>query len=100
MNKKMGHLIGIGMLTLAAVIWGFAFTAQKQLMDHMGPITCNCLRFLVGASFLFLLVVCRGVLLRKGAEGRSFPVFHARNGEAGSPAGSSFLPPASCSRSG
>lgn len=73
MNKKMGHLIGIGMLTLAAVIWGFAFTAQKQLMDHMGPITCNCLRFLVGASFLFLLVVCRGVLLRKRSGGPILP---------------------------
>ena len=66
MNTKIRRLGGIGMLTLAAVIWGFAFTAQKQLMDHMGPITCNCLRFLVGALFL----LCIRLLQRAFSRGR------------------------------
>jgi drug/metabolite transporter (DMT)-like permease len=72
-NKNLGRFVGIGMLTLAAVIWGFAFTAQKQLMDHMGPITCNCLRFLIGAAFLFLLVLGRGVLLHRKTGKGIFP---------------------------
>ena len=60
------------MLTSAAVIWGFAFSAQKSLMDHMGPITCNCVRFFIGAGFLFLLVVLRG-LIRRGGSARILP---------------------------
>ena len=40
------------MLFLAALIWGFAFAFQRQGMDHMGPLTFNGTRFLIGAFVL------------------------------------------------
>lgn len=40
------------MLFLAALIWGFAFAFQSQGMDHMGPMTFNGMRFLIGAIVL------------------------------------------------
>lgn len=40
------------MLFLAALIWGFAFAFQSQGMDHMGPLTFNGVRFLIGAIVL------------------------------------------------
>jgi drug/metabolite transporter (DMT)-like permease len=45
-------------LLLAAVIWGFAFVAQRIGMDYVGPFTYNGVRFTLGAvillPFLFL----------------------------------------------
>lgn len=40
------------MLFMAALIWGFAFAFQSQGMDHMGPLTFNGVRFLIGAVVL------------------------------------------------
>ena len=40
------------LLALAAVIWGFAFVAQRAGMDHVGPFTFNGVRFLLGAFVL------------------------------------------------
>lgn len=40
------------MLFLAACIWGFAFAFQSQGMEHMGPMTFNGTRFLIGAVVL------------------------------------------------
>ena len=39
-------------LTLTALIWGVAFVAQSVGMDHVGPWTFTCLRFILGALFL------------------------------------------------
>ena len=39
-------------LLLAAVIWGFAFVAQKVGMEHVGPFTYNGVRFILGAASL------------------------------------------------
>jgi len=46
------------LLLLAAVIWGFAFVAQRAGMEHVGPFTFNAVRFLLGSVSLvpFLLV--------------------------------------------
>lgn len=46
------------LLLLAAVIWGFAFVAQRAGMEHLGPFTFNALRFLLGSLSLvpFLFV--------------------------------------------
>ncbi|MEI7726968.1 MAG: DMT family transporter, partial [Bacteroidota bacterium] len=45
-------------LLLAAVIWGFAFVAQRIGMDYVGPFTYNGVRFTLGAIILlpFLFV--------------------------------------------
>ncbi len=40
------------LLLLAAIIWGFAFVAQRMGMDHIGPFTYNGVRFLLGALSL------------------------------------------------
>jgi drug/metabolite transporter (DMT)-like permease len=40
------------LLLLAAVIWGFAFVAQRTGMEHVGPFTFNAMRFFVGGIVL------------------------------------------------
>ena len=42
------------LLLLAAFIWGVAFVAQKEGMDHVGPFTFNCVRFFLGGACLVL----------------------------------------------
>lgn len=44
------------MLFLAACIWGFAFAFQSQGMEHMGPMTFNGIRFLIGAVVLIPII--------------------------------------------
>jgi drug/metabolite transporter (DMT)-like permease len=43
-------------LLLAAVIWGFAFVAQKAGMEHVGPFTFNGIRFIIGSITLLPFV--------------------------------------------
>lgn len=40
------------LLLITAIIWGFAFVAQRLGMDHMGPFMFNALRFSLGALSL------------------------------------------------
>lgn len=49
------------LLLLTAVIWGFAFVAQRSGMEHVGPYTFNAVRFLIGGLVLvpFLLLTDR-----------------------------------------
>ena len=49
--KKMKWTSSL-MLFFAACIWGFAFAFQSQGMEHMGPMTFNGTRFLIGAIVL------------------------------------------------
>ncbi len=58
---------GYAMMLLTALIWGFAFVAQKSSMEVMGPFTFNTSRFILGASCLVLI----------------FPLFKSRNGKLG-----------------
>lgn len=44
------------MMFLTAIIWGFAFVAQKSSMDVMGPYTFNTIRFVLGPTCLLLLL--------------------------------------------
>ncbi len=55
------------MMLLTAIIWGFAFVAQKSSMEVMGPFTFNAARFVLGASCLLLLL----------------PLFKSRHGALG-----------------
>lgn len=48
------------LLTLASLIWGFAFVAQQKGGDALGPYTFNSIRFLLGG-----LVLLPSVLLSK-----------------------------------
>ena len=40
------------LLMLAAIIWGFAFVAQRASVDHIGPFAFNAIRFALGAITL------------------------------------------------
>lgn len=54
------------MLFMAALIWGFAFAFQSQGMEHMGPMTFNGTRFLIGAVVLIPVIF----LFKKPGEKR------------------------------
>lgn len=94
------------MLLLAAVIWGFAFVAQRVGMEHIGPFSYNGIRFLLGAlSLLPLLLLNRrsagavnagnggrwivggsllaGLLLFAGASLQQVGIVHTTAGKAG-----------------
>jgi drug/metabolite transporter (DMT)-like permease len=62
-----GVFSGYLMMLITAIIWGFAFVAQKSSMEIMGPFTFNAARFVIGASCLLLLL----------------PLFKSRNGPLG-----------------
>lgn len=57
------------MMLLTAIIWGFAFVAQKSSMEVMGPFTFNAARFLLGASCLLAMLPL--FKSRQGALGMS-----------------------------
>ena len=44
------------LLVLAAIVWGFAFVAQKAGMDSIGPMAYNGIRFLIGSATLLPLI--------------------------------------------
>ena len=52
MNEQRKTLRACGALLLTAIIWGFAFVAQDKMAQHLGPFTCNALRFVVGTLTL------------------------------------------------
>ncbi|REE83928.1 drug/metabolite transporter (DMT)-like permease [Paenibacillus taihuensis] len=45
------------LLLITAFIWGFAFVAQRQGMEHIGPYTFNAVRFALGALSLVPLML-------------------------------------------
>ena len=44
------------LLVLTALIWGSAFVAQSEGMDHVGPMTFICIRFIIGGLFLIPII--------------------------------------------
>jgi drug/metabolite transporter (DMT)-like permease len=54
-------------LLLAAVIWGFAFVAQRMGMEHIGPFMFNAIRFGLGTGVV--VIVVRGMEAWKGRRG-------------------------------
>jgi drug/metabolite transporter (DMT)-like permease len=46
-----------GLLLLTAIIWGFAFVAQRAGMDYVGPFTYNAVRFALGGLSLMPLLL-------------------------------------------
>lgn len=45
------------LLLIVAIIWGFAFVAQRLGMEHLGPFGFNAARFLLGAVSLLPLLL-------------------------------------------
>lgn len=56
-NNLKGTLI----LTLGALIWGFAFVAQSAAADKVPPMTLNFLRFFISAVFLAVVLKIFGI---------------------------------------
>ncbi|MDR2132634.1 MAG: EamA family transporter, partial [Clostridiales Family XIII bacterium] len=69
-------------LMLAAMIWGFAFVAQRSGMEHVGPFFFNGVRTLLGALTLVALLLVQGAA-KRGKAARGIP-----------PAGATGIPPA------
>ncbi|RPJ78519.1 MAG: DMT family transporter [Deltaproteobacteria bacterium] len=55
MNQKV--IKSDALLLLTAVIWGFAFVAQRIGMDHVGPFTFNGIRFALGGLSLTPFII-------------------------------------------
>lgn len=53
------------LLLLTAIIWGTAFVAQSEGMDHVGPITFNGVRSLLGGIALLPCVIVVDLIERK-----------------------------------
>ena len=49
------------LLLIAAIIWGFAFVAQRMGMEDIGPFLFNAIRFAMGAGVLVLVVKVRDI---------------------------------------
>jgi drug/metabolite transporter (DMT)-like permease len=57
------------LLLLTALIWGFAFVAQRSGMEFVGPFTYNGIRFALGSlSLLPLILILDGAKKRRGTE--------------------------------
>jgi drug/metabolite transporter (DMT)-like permease len=53
----MSRPIAVLLLIVATVIWGFAFVAQKEAMDTMGPLTFAGARYLLGGIVILPLAL-------------------------------------------
>ncbi len=49
---RLKTIIGALLLLLTAIIWGFAFVAQKTGLQHVGPCTFNGIRSIIGGLVL------------------------------------------------
>lgn len=58
---KQNNLKGSLILIAAAFIWGIAFVAQNGVSDSVPPFSVNCLRSLISAAFLYVLLRLRSV---------------------------------------
>jgi drug/metabolite transporter (DMT)-like permease len=68
MREDDGDLWHGLILLLAAVIWGFAFVAQRAGMEHVGPFTFNGIRFLLGSFSLLPILVFARRRIRRGRD--------------------------------
>ncbi len=57
MEQKKNSPRGIVFLVTAAVVWGFAFVAQRLGADHLGPFFFNGSRFLIGTLSLIPVIL-------------------------------------------
>ena len=54
--------------SVSALIWGFAFVAQRAGMQYIGPFTYNAIRFAMGGLFLIPIVYKKQVLYKSSAK--------------------------------
>lgn len=61
-------------LLLTAVIWGFAFVAQRAGMEHIGPFTYNTLRFAHGSLVLLPFVITKFKIIKTDPVDSGFEI--------------------------
>jgi len=100
MEKTTERIVSRFLLVLAAVIWGFAFVAQREGMKDVGPFLFNAVRFALGGITLlpFLLrrktrrsvgkgvvlgYIAAGVILFAAASLQQAGIVHTTAGKAG-----------------
>ncbi|MBE7024113.1 MAG: DMT family transporter [Ruminococcaceae bacterium] len=54
---KLKNIKSLGILLLTAMIWGFAFVAQRVGAEHVGAFTFNGIRFALGAASLIPVIM-------------------------------------------
>lgn len=62
---KSQKLIGNFMLLFAALLWGTTFVAQSEGMDHMGPLTYQAARSVLGGLFLIPIILANDTLKKR-----------------------------------
>jgi len=55
-------------LLLSALIWGFAFVAQRAGMQYIGPFTYNAIRFAMGGLFLIPIVYKKKIFYKSSTK--------------------------------
>lgn len=96
--KKNYSFTHIGLILLASMIWGFAFVAQKEGMNFIGPFLFNTLRFFIGTSILLIIFLKKlkdinkkvltsgiilGLILFAGASFQQIGILYTQAGNAG-----------------
>ena len=76
---KSRQIISSSLLLLAAIIWGFAFVAQRMGMEHIGPFLFNGIRFLMGCIILLPVL-----FIIKPKEYNLLPIFSKKGIISGS----------------
>ncbi len=93
------------LLLITAMIWGFAFVAQRQGMEHISPFTFNGIRFAIGSLSLLPVILfqrrrrkatpspkmlpmlsgalCLGIALFLGSSFQQFGIVSTTAGKAG-----------------
>ncbi len=74
---KEGTLKADMLLVLTAMIWGFAFVAQRVGMDYVGPFTFNAIRFALGSLSLLPIIwlMQKRESVNSSADSKKKPVF-------------------------
>lgn len=64
--KKNNHenITGIGMVLMAALLWGSSFSVRKMGMSKIGPLMQNAGRFFIGFCFMLAAIMIRHILKR------------------------------------
>ena len=55
----MRKILGMIILLIGSIIWGFAFVAQKDATNYIGTFTLNGIRFLIGAIVLLPVILIK-----------------------------------------
>ncbi len=63
--KQYQNAKGSVILCTAALLWGLAFVAQSEAADRIPPFLFNSLRSVIGAVFLFAVLILRKLILKK-----------------------------------